>query len=306
VGFFFPGQGAQAIGMCQQVCQDVAAAKQLFERAGDVLGYDLLDACVNGPEERLNSTVVSQPALFVASLAAVEQLRSQEGGQAVIDSVDVAAGLSLGEYTALCFAGAIGFEDGLRVVKARGEAMQAAADARPTAMCSVIGLPSAKVSELCEAASASAGPDEHVQVANYLCKGNYAVSGSVKAIEALEAKAKPEFKARMTVRLAVAGAFHTKYMDSAVQKLSDVLAVTEVKPPRIPVYSNVDAAAHSDPEVIKAILARQVTSPVLWENTLGSLLAAGLAESYELGPGKVIAGIMKRTDKKHPITNITV
>jgi len=306
VAFFFPGQGAQTVGMCDAVCKEVPAAKALFEQASEVLGYDLLDACVNGPADRLNSTAVSQPAIFVASMAAIEQLRAQEGGQAAIDSANVAAGLSLGEYTALCFAGALGFEDGVRVVKARGEAMQAAADSKPTAMCSVIGLDSGKVAELCEAATEAAGAGESVQIANFLCKGNYAVSGTVKAIESLEAIAKPDFKARMTVRLAVAGAFHTQYMDSAVSTLSQVLSGTEIVKPRIPVFSNVDAKAHSDPEVIKKILSMQVTSPVQWEGTLKSLLEGGLESSYEVGPGKVVAGIMKRVDRKHAITNVTV
>merc|ERR1712176_424355 len=271
VAFFFPGQGAQSVGMCAAVCEEVPAAKDLFDKASEILGYDLLDVCVNGPAEKLNSTVVSQPAIFVASMAAVERLRAQEGGQEIIDSANVAAGLSLGEYTALCFAGAISFEDGLRVVKARGEAMQAAADSRPTAMCSVIGLKADKVEELCKAATEEAGEGESVQIANFLCNGNYAVSGTVKAIEVLEAKAKPE-----------------------------------INVPRIPVYSNVDAKAHSDPEVIKSILAMQVTSPVQWETTLGGLLEGGLESSYELGPGKVIAGIMKRVDRKHGVNSITV
>jgi len=292
--------------MCATVCDEVPAAKALFEKAKEILGYDLLDVCVNGPAEKLNSTVVSQPAIFVASMAAVEQLRAQEGGQDTIDSANVAAGLSLGEYTALCFAGAISFEDGLKIVKARGEAMQAAADSKPTAMCSVIGLKADKVAELCEAATEEAGEGESVQIANFLCNGNYAVSGTVKAIEVLEAKAKPEFKARMTVRLAVAGAFHTQYMNSAVETLSQVLSQTEIKAPRIPVYSNVDAKPHSDPEVIKSILAMQVTSPVQWETTLGGLLKGGLEDSYELGPGKVIAGIMKRIDRKHAVNSISV
>ncbi len=132
------------------------------------------------------------------------------------------------------------------------------------------------------------------------------MSGTVKAIESLEAIAKPDFKARMTVRLAVAGAFHTQYMDSAVSTLSQVLSGTEIVKPRIPVFSNVDAKAHSDPEVIKKILSMQVTSPVQWEGTLKSLLEGGLESSYEVGPGKVVAGIMKRVDRKHAITNVTV
>ncbi|CAM6018266.1 unnamed protein product [Sphagnum balticum] len=303
--FLFPGQGAQAVGMGKDA-HTVPAAAALFAKANEILGYDLLDICINGPKEKLDSTVISQPAIYVASLAAVEVLRAQEKGQDIIDSVDVTCGLSLGEYTALAFAGAFSFEDGLKLVKIRGEAMQAAADAAPSAMVSVIGLDSDKVAALCDAANEEVSEDERVQIANFLCPGNYAVSGGVKGVEAVEAKAK-SFKARMTVRLAVAGAFHTHFMGPAVEKLEDALAITDLKTPRIPVISNVDAEPHSDPVTIKKILAQQVTSPVQWETTLKTILGKGLQTSYELGPGKVIAGIVKRIDKKAaPVENISV
>jgi [acyl-carrier-protein] S-malonyltransferase len=185
-------------------------------------------------------------------------------------------------------------------------AVQAAADAAPSAMVSVIGLDSDKVTALCDAANEEVSEDERVQIANFLCPGNYAVSGGVKGVEAVEAKAK-SFKARMTVRLAVAGAFHTHFMGPAVEKLEAALAVTDLKTPRIPVISNVDAEPHSDPVTIKKILAQQVTSPVQWETTLKTILGKGLQTSYELGPGKVIAGIVKRIDKKAaPVENISV
>mmetsp|Transcript_19658 Transcript_19658/g.27232 ORF Transcript_19658/g.27232 Transcript_19658/m.27232 type:complete len:361 (-) Transcript_19658:125-1207(-) len=303
--FLFPGQGAQSVGMAKDVVEQVPKAKELFDKAEEILGYDLLSICIEGPAEKLNSTMVSQPAIYVSSLAAVEQLRAQEGGQEIIDSVDVAAGLSLGEYTALAFAGAISFEDGLRIVKARGEAMQAASDAQPSGMVSVIGLDSETVQKACAAATEKAGEGQ-VAIANYLCNGNYACSGSIPACEALAEIAKPEFKARMVVKLAVAGAFHTDYMAPAVAKLEEVLASTEFVTPRIPVVSNVDAQPHSDPDTIKSILAKQVTCPVQWETSMKTLLENGLEESYELGPGKVIAGIFKRIDKKAKVTNITV
>eukprot|EP00850_Spirogloea_muscicola_P009205 SM000051S17565 [mRNA] locus=s51:433474:436882:+ [translate_table: standard] len=299
--FLFPGQGAQAVGMGADAAR-VPAAAQLFEKANEILGYDLLDVCINGPKEKLDSTVVSQPAIYVASLAAVEGLRVQDGGQAIIDSVDATCGLSLGEYTALAFAGAMSFEDGLKLVKLRGVAMQAAADASPSGMASIIGLDSAKVQELCDAANKDVSEEEHVEIANFLCPGNYAVSGGLKGIEAVEARAK-SFKARMAVRLAVAGAFHTRFMLPAVAQLEEGLLQTEFQTPRIPVISNVDAKAHSDPNTIRRLLAKQVTSPVQWETTLKLLLGRGLQSSYELGPGKVIAGIMKRIDKAAPVVN---
>ncbi|XP_014489594.1 uncharacterized protein LOC106752425 [Vigna radiata var. radiata] len=300
--FLFPGQGAQALGMGKEA-QNVPAAALLFSKANDILGFDLLDICINGPKEKLDSTVISQPAIYVTSLAAVELLRAREGGQQIIDSVDVTCGLSLGEYTALAFAGSFSFEDGLKLVKLRGEAMQDAADAAKGAMVSVIGLDSEKVQQLCDAANQEVSEVDKVQIANYLCPGNYAVSGGLKGIEAVESKAK-SFKARMIVRLSVAGAFHTSFMEPAVSRLEAALAATEIRTPRIPVISNVNAQPHTDPVTIKKTLARQVTSPVLWETTVKTLQTKGLKKSYELGPGKVISGIVKRMDKGADIENI--
>ncbi|PIA59563.1 hypothetical protein AQUCO_00400446v1 [Aquilegia coerulea] len=283
--------------------QKVQAAADLYEKANEILGFNLLDVCLNGPKEKLNSTVISQPAIYVTSLAAVELLRAREGGQQIIDSIDVTCGLSLGEYTALAFAGAFSFEDGLKLVKLRGEAMQEAADSAKSAMVSIIGLDSEKVQLLCDAANEEVDEENKVQIANFLCPGNYAVSGGLKGVEAVEAKAK-SFKARMAVRLAVAGAFHTRFMNPAVSRLEAALAATEFKTPRIPVISNVDAQPHADPDTIKNILARQVTSPVQWETTVKTLLTKGLGKSFELGPGKVIAGIVKRMDKTASLENI--
>ncbi|XP_024003680.1 uncharacterized protein LOC18026863 isoform X2 [Eutrema salsugineum] len=267
--FLFPGQGAQAVGMGKEA-QSVAAAEELYKKANDILGYDLLDICVNGPKEKLDSTVISQPAIYVTSLAAVELLRVREGGEQIINSVDVTCGLSLGEYTALAFAGAFSFEDGLKLVKLRGEAMQAAADAAKSAMVSIIGLDSEKVQHLCDAANQEVDEADKVQIANYLCPGNYAVSGGLKGIEAVEAKAK-SFKARLTVRLAVAGAFHTSFMEPAVSRLEAALAATEIRSPRIPVISNVDAQPHADPDTIKKILARQVNKSITHVETAGDI-----------------------------------
>lgn len=303
VTFMFPGQGAQFVGMCEDVCKNVPAAKALFDEASEILGYDLLEVCTVGPKEKLDSTVVSQPAIFVASMAAVEKLRAEEGQDAV-DAATCAMGLSLGEYSALCFADAISFADGVKVTKARGEAMQAASDAVDTGMVSVIGLSKDKVDELCAAASEQSG--EKVQIANLLCNGNYAVSGHMKACDKLAEIAKPDFKARMTVKLAVAGAFHTDFMAPAVASLEEVLAGIEIKKPRIPVISNVDAAPHSDPDAIKSLLAKQVTGPVLWENCVAGMLGNGFERAMELGPGKVTAGVLKRIDKSAECTNVEV
>ena len=302
VAFMFPGQGAQFVGMCADVVNDVPAAKALFDEASEILGYDLLQVCTEGPKEKLDSTVVSQPAIFVASMAAVEKLRQQE--PQAIDEATVAMGLSLGEYSALSFAGALSFADGVKITKARGEAMQAASDAVDTGMVSVIGLNKEKVGALCEMAAEKSG--EKVQIANYLCDGNYACSGSSAACAMVNELAKPEFKARMVVKLAVAGAFHTDFMAPAVGALEQVLAEVEISKPRIPVVSNVDAKPHSDHETIKKLLATQVTSPVLWENTMNLMLESGFEKAYECGPGKVTAGILKRFSKTAPCTNVEV
>mmetsp|Transcript_2096 Transcript_2096/g.3058 ORF Transcript_2096/g.3058 Transcript_2096/m.3058 type:complete len:359 (-) Transcript_2096:68-1144(-) len=301
--FFFPGQGAQYVGMAGTVAAEVPKAKELFDKASEILGYDLLERCTNGPKEVLDSTAVSQPAIFVSSMAAIEKMKA-EGKSDIIDSATCAMGLSLGEYSALCFAGALSFEDGVKVTKARGEAMQAASDVTPTGMVSVIGLDSGKVSEICKAAAEKSG--EPVQIANYLCKGNYAVSGAIPALDVVQEIAKPEYKARMTVRLAVAGAFHTDFMAPAVEKLGAVLDSVEISKPKIPVISNVDAKPHSDPSVIKEILKKQVTNPVLWENTVAELFEHGYEQGYECGPGKVIAGIIKRINKAAVLDNVEV
>jgi [acyl-carrier-protein] S-malonyltransferase len=175
--FMFPGQGAQTVGMARQLCADIPSCKALFDKASEILGYDLLKVCVEGPKERLDSTVVAQTALFVSSMAALEKLKLEDPD--AIASATVSMGLSLGEYSALCFAGAFTFEDGVKLTKARGEAMQAAADATSGGMLAIVGLDVKKVKEICELASLKSGKD--IAIANYLVDGNYAISGSKEA-----------------------------------------------------------------------------------------------------------------------------
>jgi [acyl-carrier-protein] S-malonyltransferase len=296
VAFLFPGQGAQAVGMGRQLAESLPQARKLFDEAAEILGYDLAAACANGPAEKLNSTVVSQPAIFVTSLAALESLRVKE--PSAIDSCSAAAGLSLGEYTALVFAGAMSFRDGLRVVQRRGEAMQAAADASPSGMVSVIGAERDQVEALCNAARGTGT----LQVANILCPGNIVVSGSKEACDALEKLAAGTAK---TVRLAVAGAFHTPLMKPADRTLAEALGEVNFRPPQLPVWSNVDARPHTDPAEIRALLVRQVLEPVLWEQTLRNLLADGHERFYEIGPGRVLAGLLKRVNRKVECVNIS-
>jgi len=295
--FLFPGQGAQSIGMARALCATLSAARQLFADAATILGYDLLDICGNGPAEKLNSTIVSQPAIFVASLAALESLRQSD--PATYESCSATAGLSLGEYTALVFAGALSFTEGLRLVQQRGQAMQAAADATPSGMVSVLGFEQAQVEELC----VKARSEGLIQVANLLCPGNIVVSGTTNAIAALEKHA--EAAGTRTIKLAVAGAFHTALMKPVDEILAAALTKVELKPPRLPVWSNVDAAPHTKPQEIRGLLVRQVVQPVLWEQTLRGLLADGVERFYEIGPGRVLAGLLKRVNRKLEVVNIT-
>jgi [acyl-carrier-protein] S-malonyltransferase len=296
VAFLFPGQGAQALGMGRQLCESAPAARALFDEAADVLGYDLAAICRNGPVERLNSTVISQPALFVTSLAALESLRASEPD--AIATCGAAAGLSLGEYTALVFAGALSFRDGLRLVKRRGEAMQAASDVTPSGMVSVIGLDRLQVEALC----AEAREKDVLEVANLLCPGNIVVSGNKEACDRLAALA--EAQGGRTVRLAVAGAFHTTLMRPADETLATALAEVELRPARVPVWSNVDAWPHTQPDEVRKLLVQQVVQPVLWEDTIRGMLAAGYDRFYEIGPGRVLAGLLKRVQRKADCRNV--
>lgn len=276
---------------------ELPAAKALFDRAADILGYDLLALCAAGPEERLNATEFSQPALYVCSLAALEKLKA-ESPDVVSDCV-VTAGLSLGEYTALAFAGALDFDAGLRIVQERGRAMQAASDAAPSGMVSVLGLERERIDELCDIARG----EQVLQVANLLCPGNIVVSGSKEACQRLGPLAE-EAGAMKVIPLAVAGAFHTSLMESAVARLTAALAKVEIRSPRIPVLLNVDAQAHSDPAEIRTLLTRQVVNPVLWETTMRRLSEYGVEKCYEIGPGRVLAGLFKRIDRKFPFDNV--
>ena len=296
--FLFPGQGAQFVGMARELTANLPAAKALFDEAAEVLGYDLLELCVNGPAERLNETDVSQPAIFVASLAALESVKATSPD--VVAGVAATAGLSLGEYTALVFAGAISFREALQVVKARGEAMQAAALATPSGMIAVLGLEPSEV----EVLVAEARPVGTIEIANLLCPGNTVVSGTLAALDAFEQICVAKGGLR-TARLAVAGAFHTTLMKPADDKLAEALAKVTITAPRIPVLSNVDAKPHTDPAEIRTLLVRQVFSPVLWEATVRGLMASGVDKFYEIGPGRVLAGLLKRVNRKADMTNVS-
>jgi [acyl-carrier-protein] S-malonyltransferase len=272
--------------------------RHFYEGAANVLGYDLAAICWEGPAEKLNSTIYSQPALFVTSLAALELLRRTK--PEVVGTCRVAAGLSLGEYTAMTFAGVMDFETGLRVVQRRGEAMQEASDARASGMVSVLGLEIAQIEALCDEARQ---PGEVLQIANYLCPGNTVVSGDRAACGRLDELATAA-GAMKVIPLAVAGAFHTPLMQTAVEKLRTALAEAPLQAPSLPVISNVDAQPHDDPEEIRELLIRQVMSPVQWEASMRRLLADGVTQFYEIGPGRVLAGLLKRIERKIPCENV--
>jgi [acyl-carrier-protein] S-malonyltransferase len=276
---------------------------ELFTRASAILGYDLAAICRQGPAEKLNATSVSQPAILVTSLAALEVLKSRD--PALVDGAAITAGLSLGEYTALVFAGAIDFDSAVRLVDIRGRAMQECAGRRGPdgaaagGMVAVLGMERDRVASLCDECRGG----DVLEVANVLCPGNVVVSGAEAACRRLE-EAAAAAGAMKCVRLEVAGAFHTVLMQEAVEKLAAALAETTILSPRIPVVSNVDARPHADPDEIRGLLARQVCGVVEWHASMSYLLSTGVRTVCEVGPGRVLRGLLKRIDRSVACTGV--
>jgi [acyl-carrier-protein] S-malonyltransferase len=287
----FAGQGAQVVGMGKDLAEKFPSAKAWFDRANAVLGYDLAGICFNGPDAELTKTENAQPGIFLVSWVCFELLKEK-----IPDlKFDATAGLSLGEFTALTAAGAMSFEDGLRVVRARGKFMQEACDATRGGMAAIIGLDETLTREVC----AEAG----VVLANLNCPGQLVISGEAekitKAVELAKAKG-----AKRAIPLPVGGAYHSPLMSSAQPKLQNELAKIKISSPIIPVISNVTAQPHSSPTEISARLVEQVTSSVLWENSMRYLLAQGFTRFIELGPGTALSGFMKRIDKSAQMLNV--
>jgi [acyl-carrier-protein] S-malonyltransferase len=294
--FIFPGQGAQFVGMGKDVAEQFPATRTIFDKANSIVGFDLARVCFEGPAGQLNTTTMSQPAIFTVSAAILKVIRN-----AVSLKPDVTAGLSMGEYTALYAAGLISFEDGLLLVKKRGEAMQAAADASSGGMVAIIGLDEEKTKALCK----EAGQGELLEPVNFNCPGQIAISGTKSACLRAEQLAE-KYGAMKAVRLEVAGAFHTSMMSPAAMALSDALARTKISEPAdIKVIANINAEYYSSSPQIREGLAKQLVQPIYWQKCVERLLAEGVEKFYEIGPGKVLTGLMKRINRKASIENIS-
>jgi [acyl-carrier-protein] S-malonyltransferase len=291
-----PGQGAQQVGMGKDFFEGFGVARRVYDQADKHLGFELSRLCFEGPEEQLNKTDVAQLAIFVTSLAIYDTLL--ELGK--ISAPDFAAGLSLGEYTALHVAGVFNLFDALDIVKARGQLMQAAAEAGPSTMLALLGADEAGATQLCE--EATAGTGDCLVPANFNTPGQIVLSGSISACEraATIAEGKQGVKA---IALKVAGAFHSPFMQSAADRMAEVLERVKFETPKMPVISNVTAQVHGDGESIKALLVKQVVAPVRWYQSMETLRGLGVDRWVEVGPGRSLTGMMKKIDRKAAVEN---
>ena len=291
--FVFPGQGSQFVGMGKELYDNNPLAKELFDKADEILGFKITDIMFAGTDEQLKQTNVTQPAVFLHSVISALCL-GDEFAPAMV------GGHSLGEFSALVAVGALSFEDGLKLVAARANAMQKACEANPGTMAAIIGLPDEKVEEIC----AEVSTDGNVVVAaNYNCPGQLVISGNVDAINAACEKLK-EAGAKRALPLKVGGAFHSPLMQPAKDELEAAIEKTTFTAPKCPVYQNVDAKPHTEPEVIKANLIAQLTSSVRWTASVQAMIADGADDFTECGPGKALQGMIGRIDKTVAVRGI--
>ena len=281
--YVFPGQGAQFVGMGKDLYDNNAEAREMFEKANEILGFRITDLMFAGTEEDLKQTKVTQPVIFLHSVLLAKSLGEEF-------QPDMVAGHSLGEFSALVAAGALSFEEGLKLVSKRAMAMQKACEIRPSTMAAVLALPDEKVEELC------AEIDDIVAPANYNCPGQVVISGTIEGIDAACEKMLAA-GAKRAMKLKVGGAFHSPLMQPAQEELAEAIAAAEFKTPRCPIYQNVDGKPHTDPAEIKENLIKQLTAPVRWTYDVQEMIKDGATEFVELGPGSVLQGLVKKIDR---------
>ncbi len=287
--FVFPGQGAQFVGMGKDLYENNAQAKELFEKANEVLGFRITDLMFNGTEDDLKQTKVTQPAVFLHSVILAKALGEQF-------KPDMVAGHSLGEFSALTAAGALTFEEGLKLVEARALAMQKACEAAPSTMAAIIGLPDEKIEEICAQV-------DDVVAANYNNPGQVVISGSFEGVN----KACELFKeagAKRALPLKVGGAFHSPFMEPARAELAEAIEKAVISTPICPVYQDVDAKPHTNAQEIKENLLKQLTSPVRWSHIVLNMVKDGMSKAVEVGPGRALQGMIAKTDRNIAISGI--
>lgn len=281
--YVFPGQGAQFTGMGKDLYDNNATAREMFEKANEILGFRITDVMFEGSEDDLKQTKVTQPAIFLHSVILAKTLGDDF-------QPDMVAGHSLGEFSALVASGALSFEEGVKLVSARAHAMQKACEATPSTMAAVLGLPDEKVEEVCASVEAVVAP------ANYNCPGQIVISGSNEGIDEACARLL-EAGAKRALKLKVGGAFHSPLMQPAKDELASAIEAADFKTPKCPIYQNVDGKPHTDPAEIKANLIAQLTAPVRWTQDVQAMIADGATEFVELGPGAVLQGLVKKIDR---------
>ena len=287
--YIFPGQGAQFVGMGKDLYERSEEARQLFEKANEILGFRITDVMFNGTEEDLKQTKVTQPAIFLHSVVLAKVLGDDF-------KPEMAAGHSLGEFSALVSAGALSFEDGLRLVAARANAMQKACEIQPSTMAAILGLDDFTVEDICHQLT------DVVVPANYNCPGQLVISGTIAGIDAACEKLTAA-GAKRALKLNVGGAFHSPLMEAARVELEHAIIHTEIKVPACPIYQNIDAKPHTDPAQIKHNLIAQLTGPVRWTQTVMHMLEDGAASFTEVGPGNVLQGLVKKVDRAIPTSS---